>query len=147
MIAQVHCNEDYPPSTNNVVALVPTNITPITGPQVHNTALILPLLDMLPDQQTIHTHAVQLIIAHLVFQEKTKEWISALIDEKHIAQHRAKLLTAKRSTDEQNETFMDQLEFWYMESEKQATQIATMKVSAARRHKDLEMLLYLRAIM
>jgi len=89
--------------------------------------LIAPLLQTLPT--ALEPHTVNLILGHLIFQEKTKEWITSLIDEKHIAQHRAKLLTPRKNTEEENETFVDQLEFWYMESEKQATQIATMKVS------------------
>ncbi|KAJ3035399.1 hypothetical protein HDV00_003997 [Rhizophlyctis rosea] len=82
------------------------------------------------DVETLRPFCIDVIISHSIFQERCKETIRQLIEEKHIALHKNRLLeqAAGIHDRETSERFIDQLQYWQDENERQASTIAYLKV-------------------
>ncbi|KAI8848736.1 ras guanine nucleotide exchange factor domain-containing protein [Chytridium lagenaria] len=88
-------------------------------------------IDELPkDAKTLRLLSIELIDAQDTFQERCKETILQLIEEKHIALCKNRLLEqAAGITDKDTSMrFIDQLQYWQDESERQSATIAYLKI-------------------
>lgn len=79
---------------------------------------------------SLKNFTVELLLANQLFQERCKEVIRQLIEEKHVALHKYRLLdNAAGIRDNQTSIhFLSQLQYLQSENEQQAATIAYLKV-------------------
>ncbi|KAJ3293067.1 hypothetical protein HK104_004763 [Borealophlyctis nickersoniae] len=110
------------------------SITQLRTPQMNEWESLLP-----HDIKIIRPFCLELLAVHTVFQERCKETIRQLIEEKHIALHKNRLLeqAAGIQDRETSERFIDQLQYWQDENEKQASTVAYLKMRVELLENDL----------
>ncbi|TPX63113.1 hypothetical protein SpCBS45565_g06841 [Spizellomyces sp. 'palustris'] len=101
-------------------------------PPQRKSSHLIELESELPEDITrLKGFCIDLIISQSVFRERCKETIRQLIEEKHVALHKNRLLeqAAGIQDRETSERFIDQLQYLQDENERQAATIAYLKIS------------------
>ncbi|KAJ3178221.1 hypothetical protein HDU87_003773 [Geranomyces variabilis] len=133
----VHGNRplDYAkdPELQALLECMPAPAVRTTDPQdQRKSSQILEIYSELPEGvESLRSLCVDLIVSQSVFQARCKETIRQLVEEKHVALHKNRLLeqAAGIQDKETGERFIDQLHFLQDQNEKQANTIAYLETS------------------
>ncbi|TPX37441.1 hypothetical protein SmJEL517_g00744 [Synchytrium microbalum] len=99
--------------------------------KVSRQALTAQIQSALPkDPATVRLFAIDLFVTEEIILERCRELIRQLIEEKQIANHKSRLLEAAVGLKDKEtaERFMDQLQHWQDENERQAATITYLKI-------------------
>ncbi|TPX55448.1 hypothetical protein PhCBS80983_g05300 [Powellomyces hirtus] len=129
----VHGNRpiDYAKSTE-VHAYLTEQMAATPVPPQRKSSHLIELEAELPQEiESLRALCIDLIVSQSVFQARCKETIRQLIEEKHVALHKNRLLeqAAGIQDKETSERFIDQLHYFQDQNEKQANTIAYLETS------------------